>query len=136
MTKAIFCVLAALLFFSCDDNTGNGTISTGAPEVLDAAYTLQEVRVTGNGTDVTLSPPAATGTAVVTSDGRITTTVSIPSQSFEETFSGTYSVSGNTLTLNWDDGTVEQWTISADRNQVLGAGTSEGFTLTQTWVRV
>ena len=143
MKRAAFFVLTALLFFSCssNDNGSTPTISTptitvNGTEVLSATFTLQEIRVRGNGIDSTLSPPAATGTAVATSDGRFTSNISIPSQNFEASFSGSYSISGNTLTMNWDDGTVEQWTISADRNQVLGAGTSEGFTLTQTWVRV
>lgn len=136
-------VTAFLIAAGCSSD-GNGTDPTitgpiitdqDGNELLAATYTLQEIRVRGDGIDTTLSPPAATGTAVATSDARFTSNISIPSQNFEASFSGNYSVSGNTLTLNWDDGTVEQWTISADRSRIMGAGTAEGFTLTQTWVR-
>jgi hypothetical protein len=115
------------------DGDSSTPVAPTAPEVLDGTFDLQQVRVQGDGADVTLTPPAVSGSVTVTSDGRFTATLNVPDAGYSGTFSGSYVVSGNTLTLTYDDGTVEVWTISEDRTMVSGTFVEDGMTVTPTF---
>jgi hypothetical protein len=133
MKRALALIMMASLVFACSSDSDSPTAPSA--EVIEGTFQLQELRVTGGGIDGALTPPVATGQVVATADGRFTATVGIPSEGFEESASGTYSVSGTTLILTYDDGTVEEWFISEDRNLVAGTTTEEGVTLGLTYAR-
>ena len=128
-------VLLAFIAIGCSsDGDGGSPVAPAVPEVLDGTFALQQVRVQGDGADVTLTP-AVSGSVTGTSDGRFTATLNVPDAGYSGTFSGSYAVSGNTLTLTYDDGTVEVWTISEDRKMVSGTFVEEGVTITPTFAR-
>jgi hypothetical protein len=52
-----------------------------------------------------------------------------------ETSSGTWTLNGNQLTANDDDGTTETFTVSADQNQISLSMIEQGTTATITFVR-
>ena len=113
--------LAAFAFLSCSsggDGDGGPTAPSAAPEVMDGTYNLQQITVTEGATVTTFTPPAANGQVIVTSDGRFQATIDIPIAGFGGSWTGSYLVSGTTLTLNYDDGSVETWTITPDRSQI------------------
>ena len=108
MARALGVALfATVLLAACSgDDDGTGPDSTD----LSGNYTLVSYAVGG----VTLTPPAATGTLVLTST-RYTITASIGGQPIND--NGTYTVSGNQITQTSDVlpiQTVGTWTQSGN----------------------
>ncbi len=133
MKKLLCILLVAPLFISCGNGGDGGP--TAPTEFLEGTFVLQSVRVSGNGTDVTVSPPAATGEVVATADGRFIATFRMPSAGIDGSWTGSYTISGTELLLRYDNGTTELWTISADRNLISGRFLEEGFTVEPVYVR-
>ena len=109
MARALGVALfATTLLAACsDDDDGTGPDSTD----LSGNYTLVSYAVGG----VTLTPPAATGTLVLTST-RYTITASIGGQPIND--NGTYTVNGNQITQTSDVlllQTVGTWTQSGNQ---------------------
>ena len=126
--------LLAIVAIGCSSGGDNGSpVATPVPEVLDGTFNLQQVRVQGSGLDVNLTPPAVSGSVTVSSDGRFTARLSVPDAGYTGTYTGTYAVTGNTLTLMYDDGTTEVWTISEDRTVVSSTIVEEDLTITPTF---
>ena len=99
-------LVAALLVGACSDDDPTDPNGTD----LSGNYTLVSYAVGG----VTLTPPAATGTLVLTST-RYTITASIGGTPIND--NGTYTVSGNQITQNSDVlpiQTVGTWTQSGN----------------------
>jgi hypothetical protein len=99
-------LVAALLVGACSDDDPTGSNGTD----LSGNYTLVSYAVGG----VTLTPPAATGTLVLTST-RYTITASIGGTPIND--NGTYTVNGNQITQTSDVNpiqTVGTWTQSGN----------------------
>jgi WD40 repeat protein len=128
----LFFVLA-LSDLSCGGGSdGSPTAPSGA---FEGTFVLETVNGTMEGQPITLVPPAITGSVVFSPDGRFAGTLSAPAFEIAESASGSYTVTNSSLTLNYDDGTVEVWTLSEDRNRMSGNFTEEGVDLAVTWVR-
>jgi hypothetical protein len=131
---AALTLLAAFVFVSCSSGGGDGG-PTAPSEVMEGTFILQQITLTEGTTITTLAPPAATGQVVVTPDGRFQATMDMPIGGVSGSWAGSYIVSGTSLTLNYDDGAVEVWTISPDRNQVSTTEIEGAMTLTIVFVR-
>lgn len=135
---AALTLLAAFAFLSCSSGGGGDggpTAPSAPPEVMDGTFNLQQITVTEGTTVTTFTPPAANGQVIVTSDGRFQATIDIPVGDFSGSWTGSYFVSGTTLTLNYDDGTIEVWAISPDRSQISNTVVEGTATVTIVFVR-
>ena len=73
-------------------------------DTLAGTYTLKEIRVTNASGFVTLGPPDATGTLVLTTTGDFTMSVSAPTLGLNDTYSaGVYAVEGTSLVFEDQD---------------------------------
>jgi hypothetical protein len=136
MRRSLLMVLSAVLVLSCVGCNGGSDGGITAPsDTIAGAFILQEVNTVLDGQPLQLVPPAVSGTLVLTTDGRFSGNVSAPDFEIEEAAAGSYTVSGSTLRLVYDDGTVESWTISPDRNQISGTTTVEDVAISALWVR-
>ncbi len=91
-------IVLALLAVACgDDNPLNY-------DTLAGTYTLREIRVTNESSSVTLGPPDATGTLVLTTTGAFTLSVSAPTLGLNDRYSaGVYAVEGASLVFEDQD---------------------------------
>jgi len=130
-----FSILLVLGLFVISCSSGSDSPSTPS-EVFQGTFVLQSVSATDSGTTVTFSPPAVTGTLTVRPDNTYTSTMNWPEAGINnETSSGTWTLNGNQLTANDDDGTTETFTVSADQNQISLSMIEQGATATITFVR-
>jgi len=127
----LFCVLA-LSGLSCSGGSdGSPTAPSGA---FEGTFVIEKVNGTVDGQPITLVPPAITGSVVFSPDGRFAGTLSAPAFDLAESATGSYTVTDSSLMLNYDDGTVQVWTLSEDRNRMSGSFTEGGVDLAVTWV--
>jgi hypothetical protein len=131
---AALTLLAAFVFVSCSSGGGDGG-PTAPSEVMEGTFILQQLTATEGTTVTTFTPPAVTGQIIVTPDGRFQATMDMPIGGVSGTWTGSYFVSGTSLTLNYDDGNVEVWTISPDRTQVSTTEVEGTITITIVFVR-
>ena len=139
MKRAAAVLLVSLMVFACNGN-GDGNGSPTGPsqaQVLQGTFTLTSLTASEEGTTVTLTPPAVTGTLTLGPDNRYTITINWPAGGLiNETSSGTYMVNGNVITATDDDGTVVTAMVSADQNTLTFTLVEEGVTGNLTYARV
>lgn len=133
MKRTLLIVMLAFFAVSCGGGGGDGpTAPSGG---LVGNFVLQEISGTVDGQAVRLTPPAATGNMNFTPDGRFSSNLSVPQQGLALSWTGSSTVNGTVLTLNYDNGTVEVWTLSSDQNQISGTYTEGGVTATIIFTR-
>ena len=132
---SVVSILALMAFtvFACGGSGGSGT--TGPSSILQGTFVFKEATVTEGGTTITVRPPDMTGSYTFTADGRFTGVIGGRLMD-EESWAGSFTVNGLTVTLNYDNGTVEKWSTSPDRNQLSSTLVEGGTSFTLLFVRV
>jgi hypothetical protein len=133
MKRTLLFIILAFFAVSCGGGGGGGpTAPSGA---LVGNFVLQEISGTVDGQPVRLTPPAASGNMNFTPDGRFSSNLSVPQLGQDNSWTGSCTVDGTVLTLNYDNDTIEVWTLSADQNQISGTYTEQGVTATIIFTR-
>lgn len=136
MKKLAIVPLMCLLVVSCDGN-GNGDNGPTAPsQTFQGTFTLESATATVEGSPQTVTPPLATGTAIIMPDNTYTRTLNWPAgEIFNETSSGTWSLDGSQLTVNETDGRTLTGSVSEDQNTIELSFVEDGMTIDLVFVR-
>jgi hypothetical protein len=129
--KLLVLILAVFLLASCG---GGGDGGTGPSNVFQGTFVHQRSTMTVEGATIVLTPPQMTGSIAFTADGRFTLTLGGQNIS-TDTYTGNCTVAGSEVTLSYDDGSVEVWTLSPDRNTLTGTFYEEGLAVSSVFQR-
>jgi hypothetical protein len=135
----VFAAIASVAV-SCGGGGGGPSAPT---EMIDANYVLEccvvnKFHGVANATLCTANNNNVSGEVIATQDGRFRATFSINELGiqFDGLFTGSYIISGTNLTLRFDDGAVEQWTITEDRGRIRGTKNVQGWEIDLVYDRV
>ncbi len=129
-TRHLFAIIALLVGCGGDD-------SPTSQQSLAGTYTIQSATVQVRGATETLTPPDVTGSFTLTAGGRYDVLVRFTGMFFEAE-TGTYTVTGNTITITPDDEreeTPSQITVNGNTITVLGSFDTGGFASTEVFVK-
>lgn len=138
MKRSFLGALALLLFVSCGGDEKNPL----TPSSLAGTYNLESISLLLSGVTISLGPPQATGTLILTETRyALSTVLSDPSQGLSDTMTeaGTYTVSGGLITFIKDgDQAGETTTISSDKRKITfsESETVDGQTMSSTIIFV
>ncbi len=126
MKRLLVVASIPLILLSCgSDNPSNSSVA--------GTYAMQSMTLVSGGVTISLLPPDVTGSLTLT-DSRYTVTFSAPQEGVSDSNSGTYTLSGNTLTLISDaDGSRVTGQISGRQITIAESDDQDGLILSLTW---